>query len=199
MELHLLLGIVNKLYNELDSRLRMAGHQMQADDWATRVGVKRAAYHGGQFKGNECERLLDSVDTLEQMLYSQAALSCIPIVRAFRCFRAVKQQCFGMKLGANYEKAISDFSTAFGDLEINVTPKVHAVTVHVPQFLSMTNASLNSPSAARGLGFWSEQSVESSHHDFSRLWTQCYRVNNSNAEYPKRLRKCIVVYCSRHL
>ena len=47
----------------------------------------------------------------------------------------------------------------------NITPKFHALIVHVPEFLKRNR----NPSYA--LGYDSEQSSESVHYDFDSLWT----------------------------
>ena len=46
-------------------------------------------------------------------------------------------------------------------LEIDVTPKVHAVMYHVSEFCELKGM---------GLAPWSEQTSESVHHDFNLLW-----------------------------
>ena len=50
-----------------------------------------------------------------------------------------------------------------------------------------------------GLGYWSEQSGESVHHEFKIYWER-YKVNDINAEsYPLRLFKAVVEFSSEHL
>lgn len=51
----------------------------------------------------------------------------------------------------------------------------------------------------RGLGFWSEQAMESAHRDFSDTWSQGFKVDLMHPEYAQRLLRCVTVYCSRHL
>ena len=160
IELHLMLGIVNKLFDELDSRLRAAaGCGMQAADWAQRLNLRKPQIQGGQYAGNDCARLLDGADILEQMLHEASLPIGMPVVRALRCFREVKRKCFGQELHSDFELAIAAFADAYAELGIGFTPKVHAVLCHVAPFL---NAAARQPSTSArcGLGFWSEQASE---------------------------------------
>ena len=69
-----------------------------------------------------------------------------------------------MELSKDFKVLIKKIATTFGKLGMSVTPKFHAVFVHVSQFLER-HKTLN-----KGLGYWSEQSSESVHQDFKNLW-----------------------------
>ena len=51
------------------------------------------------------------------------------------------------------------FSQLYRELGITVTPKVHMVEQHITEFMGLKGE-------AAGLGFYSEQAIESVHHDF---------------------------------
>ncbi|PAA78421.1 hypothetical protein BOX15_Mlig010790g22 [Macrostomum lignano] len=197
MELHLLLGLVNRLYDELEQRLTALGPDgVRAAQWAEALHVRRSPYHGSQFNGNECDRLLGGVDSLRQILADHAAFSGVPVAHAFSCLRAVQQKCFGQQLLEGYDTAVKEFEAAYHALAINITPKAHALIDHVPQFLE---AMAVQSGCRRGLGFWSEQAMESAHRDFSDMWSQRFKVDATHPEYARRLLRCITVYSSRHL
>ena len=54
MELHILLGIVNRLYDNLDKDLEKSGLSLSAKEWSDKLFIYRRHYHGGQFVGNHC-------------------------------------------------------------------------------------------------------------------------------------------------
>ncbi|PAA49210.1 hypothetical protein BOX15_Mlig018049g5 [Macrostomum lignano] len=195
MGLHLLLGVTNRLFEELDTQLRgLEDCQISTDDWLQQLGLRRPLQNGGNFAGNACECLLNGVDILIGMLAQHNVFSAMPVAHALRCFRDVKASCFGMSVCGDFENRVRAFEQAYIDLGIRVTPKVHAVIDHVVQFLNMSNLA---GEPKKGLGFWSEQVVETAHHDFSSMW-QDFRIDFHHPSYPDRLRKCVVAYCSRH-
>ena len=73
----------------------------------------------------------------------------------------LRMACFGQTLDPDYKTYISSFADAYVKLGIDVTPKVHAVLVHVPQSLYLN--------LGHGLGLWSKQALESLHFDFEDL------------------------------
>ncbi len=72
------------------------------------------------------------------------------------------------------------------------TLKIHILIEHLEQCLNFLDEE-------SGLGYWSEQSGESIHHEFSIYW-QRYKINEMNDEsYPKRLKKAVIECSSLHL
>jgi hypothetical protein len=197
MELHLLLGIVNRLFEELEIRLNsLLDCQQFVSSWLNELGLRRPQHRRDSFNGNQCERLLNGVDCLQRSLEKRSNFPGIAVCHALRCFSAVKSSCFGMELRPDFENAIAAFQKAYTDLGIAVTPKVHAVFDHVAPFLRAKNRSAEHQ---RGLGYWSEHVMEAAHCDFSRMWSSGYKVDPSKPEYPERLRRCVVAYSSRHM
>jgi hypothetical protein len=113
-------------------------------------------------------------------------------ITAFTAFKEVKEACFGQNLDPYFESSIQDFGLAYLQLGIPVTSKVHTVLVHVKQFLNKQNG--------QGLGVWSEQALESLHHDFNQLRVNGkYKRTLTPAKYSEQLLKCVVTYNSRHV
>lgn len=196
MELHLSLGIVNRLYKELDAKLcELPSCSMRAEDWAKRLSIHQSPHHGGQFAGNCCSKLLQHVDLLQQMLQSSGGGAAMPVVHALRSFRDVQRTCFGARLLDGFEEAISEFTAAYQRLAIPISPKVHAVLDHVAPFLREQSAA---PLGARGLGFWSEQASESVHADFLRVWTRGQKLPLGHPGYARQLLRCVAAYNARH-
>lgn len=75
------------------------------------------------------------------------------------------------------------------ELGIEVTPKVHAVFFHVKEFCEKNGL---------GLGFFSEQAMESVHFDFKSTW-EINKVTIDHPDYPKKLLRAVCQYNSLHI
>ena len=128
----------------------------QIVNWLKACNVKKEEYHGGSFPGNGSRKLLQNVDCLETLSPSS---SCGKFVSAFNSFDEVVSSCYGTELHPEFQCKI--FTKDYIKLGITVTPKVHAVIIHVAEFILMID---------RELGPWSEQTVENVHHDFKETW-----------------------------
>ena len=164
MELHLLLGIVNRFYDHVDDVLRRHGCSITAKDWSDKIAIRRPPLHGGEFNGADCKKLLERIDVLETMMENESLTEDgVKVLRAIEAFELVRQKCFRIKLQTDYKIVIRNFESAYKELGISVTSKVHAVFDHIEQFLDQHDSD-------HGLGFYSEQASESAHHDFFSLW-----------------------------
>ena len=65
------------------------------------------------------------------------------------------------------------------------------IETHVAEFLKLKGE-------IAGLRFWSEQSMESGHHDFKLEWEKV-KVSANHAEYAERLFTTTVRYAGKHL
>ena len=180
-ELHLLLGPTNHLYNELSKVWSGCEALLQS------IHVKKTEYHGGCFEGNDCRKILIKVDNLEER--------CPPefhqFTKTFRLLDEVVKSCYGNELGSNYHTKINMFTEAYMKLGISITPKVHAVMFHVQEFCDFTGM---------GLGPWSEQTVESLHHEFKKnCWENFYVKDTDNPAYPEHLLSAVKSFNSLHL
>ncbi|KAK6175031.1 hypothetical protein SNE40_013572 [Patella caerulea] len=137
MELHLLLGIVNRLYDHLDATFRgIEGCDLRAIDWSDKLCINRPPQHGGEFNGEQCKKLLQGVHILERLIESDGTCESInKIVQTFKMFEDVRQKCFSMKLLHEYDQSIRAFESTYKDLNIPVTSKAHAIFDHVEAFI----------------------------------------------------------------
>ena len=55
---HLKLRITNQMFDGLIAVFS------EASAWPEQLGIKKAQYHGGQFEGRDCDRLLSNIDSL---------------------------------------------------------------------------------------------------------------------------------------
>lgn len=180
-ELHLLLGGVNTIFNKM-----LIDFESVSLEWAKICNVERSFTHGSlSFEGNQCKKLIDNVDKLRAI----CGIDSLKFVKAFESLKKVVDSCFSSKLKDTFEKDIEEFKKYYGDLDVKVTPKVHAIFYHVTQFCKKSN---------RGLAFFSEQAVESLHHDFGTVWNR-YKVLKSNPEFSKQLLKSVLKYNCLHI
>lgn len=97
--------------------------------------------------------------------------------------------CFSINLTEDFENYINNFRKSYLDLRISVSPKVHAVFFRVPYFCNKVN---------KGLGFYSEQAVESTHHDFNATWNK-FKVSLEHPHYAEKLLRAVREYNSQHI
>ena len=151
-ELHLLLGVVNKIFDKLQALYKKADLS-----WAKECGVSNVVTYGQRgFDGNGCNMLLKNVDRLRNPSYN---IGCVPFADCLSKFRGVVDSCFGTKLKENYVPMIAEFRSSFLSLDINVTLKIHAVFWHIEYFCNVKK---------KALGYYSEQAMESAHDFFQK-------------------------------
>ena len=180
-ELHLMIGVVNKMYAEMEKIW------LKSEQWLDSCNVKKEAYHGGTFAVNESRKLLKNVNRLEVL---SPPSQCENYVVAFKSFNEVVASCYGKELRPDFLDKIRIFTRDYMRLGISVTPKVHAVMYHVGEFCALTGM---------GLAPWSEQTGESVHHDFNETWKK-FKVNNVQRPiYAAQLLKAVCMYNSQHI
>ena len=184
MELHLLLGIVNYLFKMLKTAWS------DADKWPAALHIQPSPYHGGQFEGNECRKLLKNVDVLHQLAETNSVHQTFSIIEAFKCFNLVVEACFGFILQPDFDEKIEAFKRSYLMIPgASVTPKVHMVFHHITDFISRKGSPL---------GPYSEQSVETAHQDFHQHWSR-YKRDKNHPEYKEKLLNCLIDLNSKHL
>merc|ERR1712240_295075 len=181
-ELHLMQGITKHIFDKM---------QCEWSDvhlWLKRINVKQKNYHHGSFVGNDCLKMLKNVGILQQM----APLNIQKYVHCLRSLYQIVVSCFGMELDPLYHKYIKDFKEIYLDLDISVTPKVHILIEHEPEFCKKHE---------RSLGWYSEQALESCHYDFLRnCWEkQGFKRTIGHPDYARNLTAAITSYSSRHI
>ena len=182
-ELHLLLGPVNKMYDE------MLEIWPQGEEWSNRLYIKREEYHGGHFNGNDSRKLLKNISVLKEIA-PPTNKKVLDYIAAFEAFNDVVASCYTKKLLPNYTVKIEAFRIAYKKLKISITPKVHAVFHHIREFCELVKM---------GLGPFSEQAAESLHHDFDTMWTRFKVKKQEHSEYGNRLLNSVVMYNSQHM
>lgn len=179
-ELHLMLGVVNYLYTKM-----CKDFPKTCEKWTKFCAVEREAFHGGSFNGNSCRRLLSTIDYLRSI----CPIGCLQFVKCFASFEKVIVSCFGKQLSEKYLGVIETFKNDFLGLNIRITPKLHAIFCHVPEYCARQN---------QGLGFVCEQASEAVHSDFGTFWNY-YKVSTNNVRFGERFFRAVVNYNSSHI
>ena len=180
-ELHIMLGVVNKLLDELNT---LWGNN-RAYAWSHAKLICRENYHGGTLEGNACVKLLQKAPELVRDLPNHLK----DFAWALNAFDLVRKSCFGQELHPDYKEKISKFQERYIALNISVTPKLHVLFSHVPEFCQKVG---------KGLGSFSEQASESVHSDFNLTW-QRYRRQMNHPQYQDCFLRAVVDYNSFHV
>lgn len=180
-ELHLMIGVVNKLFDEMTKEWPEG-----ANRWVKECYVQKEAYHGATFNGNSARKLIKHTDMLESYNPPEAGKRYI---ETFKIFNDVVEGCFGPSLQKGFKDKICEFKSKYMRLQISVTPKVHCVMHHVALFCESHDS---------GLGFFSEQASESVHRDFWETWLR-YKVGHDHPSFARRIFRAVTDYNTRHL
>ena len=177
-ELHIMQGVVKHLYDN------MCKEWDGASQWLTNIGIQPQKYHSGSFLGNHCHVILQNVDELRRI----APINILKYVLAFEAFSKLVHACFGLELRDNYEELIKIFTTAFMELGISVTLKVHVVMAHIGKFCDKFGA----------LGWFSEQATESSHSDFKHNTWEKHKLQRQigHHDYSENLLRAMIMHNS---
>ena len=197
-ELHCLTGSTGKIISGLEScafETKGSGERF-IDNFLKREDISKCVYQGSNsFEGNQARKLLKCVDKLERdvknTLDFETAAKALPFVEALRLLDRVVTSCFGQGLALDYEECVKAFSNQYRTLGISVTPKIHIIEQHVVEFLKAKGE-------VAGLGFWSEQAMESGHHDFKLEWEKV-KVSSNHKQYSQRLYNTTVRYAGKHI
>lgn len=182
-ELHLMLGAVNSIISHICNDEHC---KKDADEWIKECYVERkVTYHGCSLEGNSCKKLLNSLDSLR----SKKNIFLMKYVQLLEDLKNVIHDCFGNYLEPTFDKSIEKFRQNYLSSGLSVTPKIHAIFFHVLDFCQEKSHSL---------GFYSEQAVESIHHDFNTIWSNYLIKNRKNPRYDNSLLKAIQQFNARH-
>ena len=179
-ELHLHIGPVNTLYEEVSRRWD------GIEEWINKLDVKREEYHGGSFNGNDSRKLLKNIKILEDL----APPKFKRYIDTSKTFNEVAHACCGKTLSSDYQEKIKRFRISYRRLKISITPKVHSVCFHISEFCELVKM---------GLGPWGEQTCESIHSDFKKIWENYKIKSTEHGDYAQRLLDAIINYNSQHL
>lgn len=205
--LHYLLGS-NWIWHRLEQLLP------SLPTWWRRYNLVRPEYHGGDFEGNACRLLLrdESLDALKIIVETAAAKDEVDrrqrsnrpprknvprhdmllLFDLATAFGAVVTGCFSKKLRPGWRVALENFRDAAAAAPGNrVSIKFHAVAAHVQPWCEKHGV---------GIGAVTEQSLESTHHDFQSLWQTAYEVVDVASDaFGFNLKACVCSYNSRRV
>ena len=150
------------------------------------------------FPGGNAEKLLDKIDSLEVQLTQMLVMEderldlAKKFMQAFKAFRAVVHSCFGMTLDPKYEEYIEIFMTAYRALDLTIPVKFHLLEKHCAQFLKMYKEE-------HGLGYFSEQAMESCHSEMKRDLLAEKQVSVNHPNYGEKLVNLISRVNGKHV
>ena len=195
-ELHLLLGPVNHMLEELGKVWPETGF------WVTGSNAYKRGQDHGKLNGNGCNQLLKE----ENLIHLTALLpeNLSDYGAAFRAFAKVVQGCYTYKVSDTIKEDIQKFRDIYLKLNISVTPKVHIVFEHLYQFLADSNASNDDADGDSnasndedsdwiGLAMYSEQAFEAVHHNFKKRWEN-FKVNPDNENYDQAILRAVCCF-----
>ncbi|KAI6659881.1 hypothetical protein LOD99_14221 [Oopsacas minuta] len=171
-ELHLLLGVGQKLYNAIVATMseeELVTHELLLKH----NNISRSSYHGGAFEGNAMRKITLMVEQIGFPISNSSSI-------ALKRFSEVVRTCFGQKIQGDYKLAIFQFEEAFKLTGLNCSTKVHIVCRHVIPFITKFLP------VGMGLGAVSEQAAESAHSRFIKVWRN-YQCSESLENYGENL------------
>ena len=146
-------------------------------DWPKQFNIVKSRFYGGggAYNGNSCRELLRNSEWLLHIITSEfikrgMLRDAKAVYAAIKSLNSVVSSMFGKELSSSWEVEHTRFRESilelfkFPKLELKyLTPKLHVLLEHAPAWCRKN---------ACGLGKCSEQSFETSHHDFKSLWEQ---------------------------
>ena len=103
----------------------------------------------------------------------------------------VVESCFGQDLIPGYATDIEQFMATYRSLKISIPLKVHLLESHAVEFIKMKGEE-------HGLGFYSEQAMESMHKELKLEWGS-EKVDVKHPNYGDNLKKTTVRINGKHL
>ena len=188
-ELHLVLGIVNKVLTEIRAQWKDG-----IDEWFRSLSLDATGYRfeKTEFNGNNCAKVLKQVDSLIEQTRSLGMVWVQPHLRALKVFSKVVSSCFGFVLDPDYRAHIDEFKDVWqslveADSRFSFFYKIHVLVCHVAEFVERHGP----------LGPFSEQAGESLHSS----WLACWKRYKNLPGYDdgQRLLMALIDYNHRHL
>jgi len=194
-ELHIVLGITNDFFKNM-SEISNGAWKDEVDNWAKVALSRREGYHGGQFEGNQCKKLLDNIGFFEDSYGNPRIPQLAPFIVALKAFNEVRQKCFSSSgVSPDYKEVIQKFRQSFlvlkNDYGINITSKTHDVFFHIEDFIE------RHPGIS--LGIVSAQSSESVHSKFSAFTQYRLMKCQDHKNFPKQFLDTVVAYNGKRI
>ena len=160
-------------------------------NWLRSKHIVLEPYHGGHtLEGNECNKVLDSLESLAEVLPPQFSTFLVTL----QSFRDVVISCFGFLLDPYFKSVLAKFRDSLKglsrDYNVSITNKIHIISTHVEQFCELTG---------KGLGEFSEQETENAHTMFDVTWSR-YKVKDSTSTaYHQQYFKALMDFNSKNV
>ena len=191
--LHINLGLVFKILQELDDELVKIGHHGWVLDWLKKnsiLGERDANLN--DLNGPATTKFLKKLPQLRADLIKMKADALLKYVEVAEALSEVRTACFGSEpesLDPNFEDKIKHLEELWLDAGISVTTKAHCLFRHVPEQICKYGMPL---------GKYSEQAVEACHYDFLQHYKGYKRLPNTK-NYAEKLLQAVCSYNSLHL
>ena len=191
-ELHVMMRSFNKIWQQLEPLWAdlSVDDNNPAKTFAVKLNIVAASYHGGDFKGPGCKKILSSLDKLEEVLPEELS----EYLAIFRSLSNIVSKCFAVvgPKDDSYLKDIEDFKKSAEKLGVD-TPTIHAVVYHVKIWFERNGTEF-------GLGLYSEQAGEAVHYDFEdRVYTAAYKRLESHPQHGVKLLEAVAAHNSEHV
>lgn len=181
-QVHLAIGIVSKYHYALTGGNLMSDDEKKAHEEALKsAGIMRSRYFPNTFEGRHAKKLLWNLPKLKLCPNDK----CIPIYKVLEAFAEVERSCFRVLREPDFIEKIREFRSACKACGESVSPKMHLLDDHVISFL------LQFTDPPYGLGYFSEQALESAHHKFKQTWLN-WNFNESTSGYEKALMAAVL-------
>ena len=186
--LHILLGLVNKLYSdarpgESSSNRRERNLYKLHCAALYKYKVFRSDYWNGTLEGNSGSRLLDNLEDI------QFPKKSMKLVNALIALKHVKEKCLGNVRKQGWQDSIRNFRKAWHDTGLSWSLKSHILSGHYEEYFNNYESI-----ADAGAAISSEQSGEMLHSRLQRVWDLRFKTRADNSLYPQRLVDCMVTY-----
>ena len=172
-ELHLLLGIGQKLYDAIISTMS-EDERLAHESLLKQHNITRSIYHGGAFEGNAMRKITKNITNLGFPPNNSSYI-------ALQSFSQLVNSCFGKEIVGDTELLVYQFEEAYIQSGNSCSTKVHVVCRHLTTFIR------DYLPKGVGLGAVSEQATESAHSRFKNVWEKCYKCNEASDRYPQLL------------
>ena len=182
--LHLVIGLVNKLFKALVDVFP------SAESWPKMLGMCVQPQHQ-DFNGNDSRKLIKNTQLLRNMVTTRRESKVVgPFIATFDELDNLIKSCFGQTLDQNFQFQIAKFKAAFLELNLSISTKLHVIFCHLEEYIVKTG---------RSLSLDSEQALESCHYDFLTVLQRYMGRNLENEKCADQLLSAVGAYNSSHL
>jgi hypothetical protein len=191
--LHLFLGVGNQLLSDMINNVYDVQDRENLVSYITQLsGVVKPNYWANKaFEGPSLRVVLNHVNDVEVKRlvgYSNSYRL------ALSSFDRLVSSLFGVSRDDDWVERLEDFCEDLCGTGRQLTVKMHVVVHHLRQFIDEMSPLYDSTSSKVGLGRFSEQALESSHHRWSGIWS---RAKHIGAKDPRSILKAITEFnCS---